>query len=61
MAHDAITEEIREIRRQLATQDGNDVSRIGEGARQRELESGRRVVRLPKREPIRKVATKVSK
>jgi|688.fasta_scaffold1773332_1 hypothetical protein len=51
MTYNPITQEIREIRHQLASQQGNDVQRIGEELRRRQKESGRRVVRLPKREP----------
>jgi hypothetical protein len=46
-----ITEEIREVRRRLAAALGNDVYRIGAEIRKRQAESGRRVVRLPKRPP----------
>ena len=51
MTHNPITQEIREIRHQLAARQGNDVHRIGEELRRRQKESGRRVVRLPKRDP----------
>jgi hypothetical protein len=51
MTQNPIIQEIREIRHQLAAQQGNDVHRIGEELRRRQMESGRRVVRLPKREP----------
>ena len=36
---------------QLAAQQGNDIHRIGDELRRRQMVSGRRVVRLPKREP----------
>ena len=52
MVHNPITEEIREIRHRLAAQFDNDVYRIGAETRRRQAASGRRVVRLPKREPI---------
>jgi hypothetical protein len=51
MAINQITEEIRRTRHQLAAACGNDVFRIGAELRKRESESGRRIVRLPKREP----------
>lgn len=51
MEPNSITEEIREIRHRLADECGNDVFRIGEELRRREKESGRKVVRLPKRTP----------
>ncbi len=51
MEPNSITEEIREIRRRLADECGNDVFRIGEELRRREKESGRNIVRLPKRTP----------
>ena len=51
MTHNPITQEIREIRHQLAAQQGNDIHRIGDELRRRQMESGRRIVRLPKREP----------
>lgn len=51
MYHDPITEEIRELRHQLAERFDNDIDRIGEDLRRREAESGRRIVRRPKRAP----------
>jgi hypothetical protein len=51
MNRDGITEEIREIRHQLAARFDNDVDRIGADLRRREAESGRRIVRLPRRQP----------
>jgi len=51
MAHNPITEEIREIRHRLAAQCDDDVYRIGAELRRRQSVSGRRVVRLPKRTP----------
>ncbi len=51
MIRDSITEEIREIRRQLAARLDNDVDRIGDDLRRRESGSGRRIVRLPARSP----------
>jgi hypothetical protein len=52
MHHDPITEEIRAIRHALAAKFDNDIHRIGEDIRQRELASGRKFVQLPKR-PLR--------
>jgi hypothetical protein len=57
MFRDAITEEIREIRHQLAERFENDVDRIGDDLRRREASSGRRIVRLPKRPPRATAAT----
>ena len=51
MTHNPITEEIRAIRHQLAEEQGNDVFKIGAELRRREIESGRRVVRLVPRRP----------
>ena len=51
MPIDPITEEIRSIRRSLAEEFDNDVSRILADLRQREASSDRRFVRLPKRPP----------
>lgn len=52
MVTNSITEEIRAIRHRLAAACGNDVYRIGADMRRREKESGRKIVRLPKREPV---------
>ena len=49
MPNDSITEEIRAIRRRLAAQFDNDVSRIFADVRQREASDGRAYVTLPKR------------
>jgi len=49
MPSDPITEEIRNIRHNLAAQFGNDVSRIFADIRQRETSDGRTYVTLPKR------------
>lgn len=51
MVTNSITEEIRASRHRLAAECGNDVYRIGAELRRRERESGRRIVRLPKRQP----------
>jgi len=51
MVVNSITEEIRQIRHQLAAGCGNDVFRIGAELRRHESESGRTIVRLPKRAP----------
>jgi RNA binding exosome subunit len=44
-------EEIREIRHQLAEKFDNDVDRIFEDLLRQQNESGRKYIRLPKREP----------
>ncbi len=49
MHRDPITEEIRAVRRELAAQFGNDVSRILADVRRREASDGRKYVTLPKR------------
>jgi hypothetical protein len=49
MIIDSITEEIRAIRRQLAAECGNDLTRILAETRQREATSGREYVTLPPR------------
>lgn len=54
MVLNAITEEIRDIRRRLAAKFANDVHQIGAETRRRQTESGRRIVRLPSRPPISK-------
>lgn len=51
MVTNSITDEIRAIRHRLAAECGNDVYRIGADLRRREKESGRKIVRLSKREP----------
>ena len=51
MVRNPITEEIRDIRHRLAAECDNNVNRIGAELRRRQAESGRRVVRLPKRTP----------
>jgi hypothetical protein len=48
-----ITEEIREIRRRLAAEFDHDVYRIGAEIRRGQAESGRRVIRRPKRQPVK--------
>jgi hypothetical protein len=45
------TEEIRQIKRQLAAQFDNDLHRIAEETRRRQGESGRKVVTRPPRVP----------
>lgn len=57
MTHDSITEEIREIRHQLAAKFDNDIDRIGEDLRRRQAESGRKYITLPKRPPRLPTAT----
>jgi len=49
MLNDPITEEIRSIRRKLAAQFDNDVSRILADVREHEASDGRSYVTLPKR------------
>ena len=49
MSNDSITEEIRAVRRKLAAQFDNDVSRILADVREREASDGRAYVTLPKR------------
>lgn len=53
MVPNPITAEIREIRHRLAIQFENDVYRIGADLRRRETASGRKVVRLPRRQPTK--------
>ena len=45
------TEEIRQIKRQLAAQFDNDLHRIAEETRRHQRESGRKVVTRPPRVP----------
>lgn len=45
------TDVVRAIRRELADRAGNDIHRIAEETRQRQLESGRTYVSLPARTP----------
>ena len=45
------TDEIRAIRRELATRSGNDLHRIAEETRRRQLESGHAYLLLPPRTP----------
>ena len=59
MVHNPITEEIREIRHRLAAQFDNDVYRIGAELRRRQAASGRRVVRLPSRQPVANATNKL--
>lgn len=59
MIPNPITDEIRAIRHQLAAEQGNDVSRIGNELRRRQAISGRRVVRLPPRSPEAKATNQV--
>lgn len=46
------TEEIKAIRRKLASQLDNDVARIGADIRRQQRESGRTYITLPKRDPV---------
>lgn len=54
------TEEIRQIKRQLAAQYDNDLHRIAEETRRRQRESGRKVVTRPPRVPATRNATNQS-
>ena len=45
------TDEIKAIRRKLSARLGNDVHRIAEDLRRREMTSGRTYITLPRREP----------
>lgn len=47
------TEEVRAIRRELAARAGNDIHRIAEETRRRQLESGHTYLTLPARPPRR--------
>jgi hypothetical protein len=58
MVQNPITEEIREIRHRLAAQFDNDVYRIGAELRRRQAAVGRRVVRLPSRQPVANTTNK---
>ena len=60
MVHNPITDEIREIRRRLAAQFDYDVYRIGAEIRRRQAESGRRIVRRPRRQPVATTTTNKS-
>jgi len=51
MTNDSITDEIRVIRRELAAQFDNDVSKTLADVRQREAVDGRIYLALPKRLP----------
>ena len=51
MIHDAITEEIRRIRHELAARFDNDIDRIAEDLQRQQRESGREYITLPKRPP----------
>ena len=56
MRSDPITEEIRNIRHDLAAQFGNDISQIFADVRQREALDGRTYVTLPKRQASTQMA-----
>lgn len=51
MIDNPITEDIREVRHQLAAEFDDDVYKIAEETRRRQAASGRRVIRLPRRVP----------
>ena len=59
MLTDSITEEIRSIRRTLATQFNNDLSRIAADIREHEHSDGRIYVRLERR-PVCTVMTELN-
>ena len=59
MERNAITEEIRDTRHRLAAECGNDVFRIGAELRRQEKESGRNIVRLPRRIPTQDTMNQV--
>lgn len=59
MLTDSITEEIRSIRRTLASQFNNDLAMIAADIRKREHSDGRIYVRLPRR-PIRTAITELA-
>jgi hypothetical protein len=46
---DAIVDEVRAAREALARESGDDIEKIVEAARARQVQSGRKVVRLPPR------------
>ncbi len=59
MTSDSITDEIRAIRRELAAQFGNDVSKILADVRQNQAADGRAYVTLPKRRPTAAMTNQV--
>lgn len=56
MTPNPIVEEIREIRHRLAAKFDNDIERIFADLRERQAASGRKIVKLPKREVRQPVA-----
>ena len=58
MEPDPIIEEIHAIREALSRASGDDIRKIAEAAKARQVESGRKAVRLPPRKA--KAARKVS-
>jgi hypothetical protein len=58
MERDLIIEEIHAVREALSRASGNDIRKIAEAARAQQAESGRKVVRLPRRKA--KVTRKAS-
>ena len=49
MTPDPILDEIHAIRKELSTASGDEIRRIAEAAKARQVESGRKAVRLPPR------------
>lgn len=49
MTSDPILDEIHATRKALSKASGDDVRRIAEAARRRQMESGRKAIRLPAR------------
>ena len=58
MPSDPIVEEIHKIRETLSKASDDDIRKIAEAARARQIQSGRKAVRLPPRKP--KAARKAS-
>jgi hypothetical protein len=51
MSSDPIVEEIHQVREALSKASDNDIRKIAEAARARQIQSGRKAVRLPPRKP----------
>ena len=51
MSTDPIVEEIHIIREALSKASGDDIRKIAEAAKARQMQSGRKAVRLPPRKP----------
>jgi hypothetical protein len=52
---DPVIEEIHAIREAIAKECDYDIAKIAEAARARQAQSGRKVVRLPPRKPVKVV------